>query len=516
VTQLSGNRQDVVLLVGSRGGQVRGRTDLLAASLTRSEIQVVKKSGAGALIAGLGGRRQFSAVITAGPPLLPHLAGAVLRRAQIPWIADQHELPGVTRGRAARFVAALTGRLLRQADLVTVPDADIAAAVLTQMSANSVPVDGVGELLVRLIETAGSWRREPQGLRVLVVGPTNSTHLEEFALQLRRHGVDVFAAGLPWGGGLIPSILPANGVWVSAATWPAVLWLRRLKRQLRPDVVHAHWLPNAVTAKRARAHPLVASAWGSDVFLASPRGRAGYRRALPQADAVLADSAALLAETVALGARPERSHVIQWGVDLDTFCPSSGSQEETRRSLGIEPGPVLLSMRGLKPIYNPDVVIGAFARLAERFPDLQLVLKHNDADLPTLTGIPFAERVHVVGPRPRGVLADWLRAASVCVSLASTDSSPRSVWEAMACGCPCVVSDLPWARQEIEPGRHALLVPIDVDSVAQAIERILTDRGLARALVTAALAHVQAHHDRDVETRRIIELYRSLAGIPSR
>ena len=116
-----------------------------------------------------------------------------------------------------------------------------------------------------------------------------------------------------------------------------------------------------------------------------------------------------------------------------------------------------------------------------------------------------------MGPQPRAVLADWFRAASVCVSLASTDSSPRSVLEAMACGCPCVVSDLPWALQELDPGRHALLAAIEPDAVALAIERLLDDDELAGEMARAARIHIEAHHDRERELYRMIELYRELS-----
>ncbi len=66
-------------------------------------------------------------------------------------------------------------------------------------------------------------------------------------------------------------------------------------------------------------------------------------------------------------------------------------------------------------------------------------------------------------------MVDWYRAADVCVSIPSTDSGPLSVWEALACGCPCVVSDLPWARESVQPSGAALTVLIDADAVAMAL-----------------------------------------------
>ena len=416
-------------------------------------------------------------------------------------------------------------RLLRQADVLTAPEVDTTTRLLQGVVADAVHVreprpepsaaasqpGSGGARMERLVETAGAWRRRPRGLRVLIVGPTNSPHVEDFALELRRRGVEVLVAGLPWGGGLASSVLPAEGIWVSWARWPATLWLRRLIRETRPGVVHAHWLPYVVTARLAGARPLVATAWGSDVLLASRRRRASYRWALPRTDAVLADSRNLLSHVERLGAAPARSQLMSWGVDIGTFSPPGRSKEELRRSLGLDPGPVLLSVRGFKSIYNPELVIAAFERLARQRADLQLVLKHNSSDAPQLPELRFPDRVHVVGPQPREVLAQWFGAASVCLSLAGSDSSPRSVWEAMACGCPCVVSDLPWAREELEPGRHALLTSLDANAVADTVERVLADAKLAHAIATAARAHVEACHDRDIEMGRLIALYEQLA-----
>ena len=97
----------------------------------------------------------------------------------------------------------------------------------------------------------------------------------------------------------------------------------------------------------------------------------------------------------------------------------------------------------------------------------------------------LAEAVIVLGNVPFEQLPDVYRAADVVVSIPSSDSSPRSVWEALACGRPVVVSDLPWARDELAPGGQALLVPLDADAVAEAILRVLDDGDLATSLGAA-------------------------------
>jgi glycosyltransferase involved in cell wall biosynthesis len=107
-------------------------------------------------------------------------------------------------------------------------------------------------------------------------------------------------------------------------------------------------------------------------------------------------------------------------------------------------------------------------------------------------------------------LADYFRAASVCVSIPSSDSSPRSVWEAMACGCPCVLSDLPWVHESIVDGREALVTTIDARAVADAIGRVLRDPALAAPLAVHGRALVERDHDRASQIDQLVAEYHAL------
>jgi glycosyltransferase involved in cell wall biosynthesis len=120
-------------------------------------------------------------------------------------------------------------------------------------------------------------------------------------------------------------------------------------------------------------------------------------------------------------------------------------------------------------------------------------------------------RIHLVGHVPYERMAWYYQAADVCVSIPSSDSSPRSVWEAMACGCPAVISDLPWVRELITPERDALVVPVDARAVARAIRRVLGDRELAAGLRRRGRLLAETHRDRRAEMDRLADVYHVLA-----
>lgn len=357
--------------------------------------------------------------------------------------------------------------------------------------------------------------------RLLMLGTVNHPHVEHLALAMSQRGFDVHAGGdvmrqLP------PSSLPAAGIAVHLAPPRArgsmlgaaahVWWLRGLLQRLRPDVVHGHWLPGfAFFAAVAGAKPLVAMAWGSDVFRARRAQTVANRVALRRASLAMADSEALIEALVALGADPGDCKLVNWGVDLAAFRPASADEKRALRAeLGLGDGPVVLSPRSLTPIYNPGTILDAWGRLAAERDDVQLMVKHMSNAGDTLSAIPYPDRVHVVGNVDYERMPDYYRVADACVSIASSDSAPRSVFEAMACGAPCVISDLPWAHEQLADEREALIVPIEADAVAAALGRLLAESALSAGVAARAREFVEREHDQAVHMDRLADTYRSL------
>lgn len=355
--------------------------------------------------------------------------------------------------------------------------------------------------------------------RLLMLGGVNHPHVEHLALAMADRGFEVAVGGNAVDG-LPESVLGRHAIPVIPA--PAlrrgslrgagahVRWIRKIMREWRPDIVHAHWLPGfACFSALAGARPLVAMAWGSDVLRPRPFQTLANRIAVNRADIVMADSQALLDAVIALGADPADSLLVNWGVDLETFRPAD-DRAALKRELGLGDGPVVLSPRSLMPIYNPRVIVEGWAEVAAVRDDVQLVLKHMGTVTEELGALPYPDRVHVVGHVDYQRMADYYRAADACVSIASSDSAPRSVFEAMACGAPCVLSDLPWVHEQMRDAREALIVPIESGAVAAALRRILDDDALSAGLAARGRALVEAEHDAQAHMDRLADVYRGL------
>lgn len=484
------------VLIIQRGADARAERLLAAARATGAEAAIAA--------AGRGLRARPDVVITTGSAAA-HLTGQALRARGIPWILDAGDgwHPADAVGRRLEI------RLVRAADAVACATPEALADLHQRIGAASFLLDEA--TLARQFGAVTQRRRPSDALRILMIGPVNSPHVEHLALAMHERGLQVHVGGDVWDG-LPPSVLPAAGVPVDTVTAPLVLWLRRVIGELRPHVVHAHWTPFAFKTLLAGARPLVVTPWGSDVYRVSGVFHWANHVVARRANLVVTDSQDLISRMVEMGTPPERTELLNWGVDLEQFTPSAEPREAIRRRLGLGPGPMILSPRSLKPLYNPQTILAAFAEVGARRPDVQLVLKHMAEDSPDLGELPHPDRVRVVSHVPYEQMADYYRAADACVSIADTDSSPRSVWEAMACECPCVVSDLPWVHETMQPGRDALVVPIEAGAVASALDTLLTDRATADAMRRNGRSLVERTRDQRVEMDRLVGIYERLAG----
>ena len=110
------------------------------------------------------------------------------------------------------------------------------------------------------------------------------------------------------------------------------------------------------------------------------------------------------------------------------------------------------------------------------------------------------DRVDFLGQVPHREVEKYLREADVFALPSATRpiscywTSPLKLFEYMATGRPVVASDLPSLREILRHEENALLVePGNPRAMAAAINRILTDRGLAQRLAGQALADVREY-----------------------
>jgi glycosyltransferase involved in cell wall biosynthesis len=295
--------------------------------------------------------------------------------------------------------------------------------------------------------------------------------------------------------------------------------LRKLAREVAPDVVHGHFLlPFGRLAARMGAHPLVVSPWGTDALVAArpgQPGRAAAKEAVRAADALVVNSRALEEACLDLGAQPGALHRIYWHLDLAPFGPERG-EEDFRGRLGFPPDAlVVLSLRNFRPDTNLDVLVRAFARVVREEPRARLVLAARSGplreDIQRLVAeLGLDEHVAFDHASPEH-LPGLVAAADVCVSLASSDSAPPSLLEAMASGRAVVYADAASIGEWVEQGAGAEIVPQrDEEATAAALLRLLGDESL-RASYGSRNRRVVSERV-EPPGQALVRLYQDLAG----
>ena len=89
--------------------------------------------------------------------------------------------------------------------------------------------------------------------------------------------------------------------------------------------------------------------------------------------------------------------------------------------------------------------------------------------------------VQFAGHLPAASVWALMKKASVFVSLSAYEGCPNSVIEAMACGCPLVLSDIPAHREILDESLTLFVDPINVRVVAAAISQALNDQNASKS-----------------------------------
>jgi len=348
-------------------------------------------------------------------------------------------------------------------------------------------------------------------VRIATLSDANAEHTRRWVqwFQSRGHQVRLWSLETPLPGLAAEPLprAPLPGFLRYPLALPA---LERALERFAPDLVDAHYVPNyGLLGALARRRPLSVTAWGSDLLVLGRRGplqRARARFVLRRADLVLADAENLAAAAAALGAAPDRLHMIPWGVDLGRFRPSAER----------EPG-LLVSARMHEPVYDLETILRGVKPVLERDPGARLVVVGDGSLRAALerqaAALLPAGRWRFAGRLAPDELAALLARAAVYLSASLSDSTSVSLLEAMAAGAVPVVSDIAGNREWVAEGEGARLFACgDADALARALEGVLRDPAWAAGARARNRRVIEERADRERNLGRIEALFAGLAG----
>ena len=269
------------------------------------------------------------------------------------------------------------------------------------------------------------------------------------------------------------------------------------------DAVHAHyWASGAVghRLKHALQVPLVTTFHTLALTkiaagLAEPIERTVVEQEVVRcSDRIVVSTLDECSELVdGYDAEPSRIEVVPPGVDHSIFSP--GDRREARRRLGLPDAPWMVFVGRIQPLKGVDVALRALALLDD--PRVRLAVvggpsgPDGEAEAEALHRLArelgIAERVQWVAPRPHEALADWYRAADVCLVPSRAESFGLVALEAMACGTPVVAADVGGLRSLIDHRQTGFLIEgRDPLGYVAAIELLFADPVRAAELGAAA------------------------------
>jgi glycosyltransferase involved in cell wall biosynthesis len=291
--------------------------------------------------------------------------------------------------------------------------------------------------------------------------------------------------------------------------WPNIL------RRERCDVFEAFNLP-LISSPKSRTLLTI-----QDIrYISHPRSSLeGYisrlvlDRAVAKCDLIITVSFSMRDEILALYPTVPIS-VVHNGVDIDCVQVISSADLSTVRHSYNLPNDFVLSVGHLEPRKNYRNLVTAIARLRESRRDVHLVIVGNDhGDLPAVQrhihSLGVALDITILNGLSDFEVSCMYRLCRLFVFPSSYEGFGIPILEAMLARCPMVLSDIA-VFKEITQGRGAYFKHDEPDSIAAAIDGVITSNGECERLVQYGIERVKDFTF--VKVSRVLEeVYRSLA-----
>ena len=357
-------------------------------------------------------------------------------------------------------------------------------------------------------------------MKIALLSSAASIHTIRWANGLSEAGVHVHLISQqpllePLHPGVKSYFFPHRGV---AGYFTMVSGVRKLLRQLQPDLVNAHYASGyGTTARLVNYHPWLLSVWGSDVYdvpYKSPLHRWVVTRNLRAADAVASTSQCMAAQTRSLRPQLGNIAVTPFGVDSPLFAQAAQTTVGQPRE-----GLTIGTVKTLAPKYCIDTLIHAFALLRGQLQALAPATAQGlrlrlvgggpqQADLQQLAHtLGVADVTTFVGRVPHTQVPQELAALDIFAVLSRLDSESFGVAaiEAGAVRLPVVVSDAGGLPEVVLHDQTGLVVP--KDDPAAALLRLVQDPALCLRLGAAGQQHVADNYAWPACVQTMIAVY---------
>lgn len=298
--------------------------------------------------------------------------------------------------------------------------------------------------------------------------------------------------------------------------------VKKLLREIKPDVVNAHYASGyGTTARLVGYRPWVLSVWGSDVYdfpYKSPIHKWLVRKNLMASDMVASTSHCMAEQTRSIAPELGGISITPFGVDMQAYASAEALSTNNDKL-------VIGTVKTMASKYGIDTLIEAFALLTGKMTSTQPALASR-MRLRLVGGGPqmveykqlteklcIANKVEFIDRVPHHQVPDELTKLDIYVALSRLESFGVAIIEAGAARRPVVVSDAGGLPEVTLDGTTGLVVPREnPQAAADAIEKLVLNPVLRVRMGEAGRMHVADTYSWDVCVKTMLKVFESAAN----
>lgn len=181
--------------------------------------------------------------------------------------------------------------------------------------------------------------------------------------------------------------------------------------------------------------------------------------------------------------------------------------------------PKLITVARLDKQKNIEGVIEAVGLLEEKYPEILYYIVGSGSDEVELrdkvTKLALDEHIYFYGYVSPETVPRLLRSCDVFVLPSFIEGLPSAVLEAMACGLPAIVGSTRYSWKEwFIDGENSLIVKSGPQSIAEAVDQLISNEELRNKLIVNGLKHVREYHDSSKTKTQFIAIVQQLLKNP--
>jgi len=295
--------------------------------------------------------------------------------------------------------------------------------------------------------------------------------------------------------------------------------MRRVMAERDLDILHVHYaVPHALCAYLAREMipdcrtRIVTTLHGTDTTILGRDPSYGdvIHFGLEHSDAVVCVSRWLAEQTAEILGFEGHVDVLPNFVDQNVFKPMDARQ--MREQLGVGERALLVHLSNFRPLKRTLDTIEVLRRLPDDLPVLLLLVGDGpDAGLvrDAAARHGLADKVRFLGEVDK--VESIIAAADVALFPSESESFGLAQLEAQACGVPVVASRVGGLPEVVLHDQTGILAEVgDVDAMARAVTRLLTDTKLRRDMGQAGARRARELFSLERSLEQHVDLYRAL------